>query len=136
MEAARLSTTPGHMFAYVLAVAAVAVPLGERSYRVEVGRGVRRHGVGDLHHRLDEFGLRPLGFGLDLEWLQVFPGNRADAGFLLLLRAQPRADLRKRQVRLRGEPVRITALVDLTLAISTINSWNRLAVSFRQSPGG
>ncbi|MCQ6254933.1 carboxymuconolactone decarboxylase family protein [Pseudomonas sp. Q11] len=26
-------------------------------------------------------------------------------------------------------------LVDLTLAISTINSWNRLAVSFRQSPG-
>ncbi len=27
-------------------------------------------------------------------------------------------------------------LVDLTLAISTINSWNRLAVSFRQSPGG
>ncbi|MCY1556764.1 hypothetical protein D9M68_935440 [compost metagenome] len=26
--------------------------------------------------------------------------------------------------------------VDLTLAISTINSWNRLAVSFRQSPGG
>ena len=27
-------------------------------------------------------------------------------------------------------------LVDLTMAISTINSWNRLAVSFRQSPGG
>lgn len=25
-------------------------------------------------------------------------------------------------------------LVDLTMAISTINSWNRLAVSFRQSP--
>jgi alkylhydroperoxidase family enzyme len=27
-------------------------------------------------------------------------------------------------------------LVDLTLAVSTINSWNRLAVSFRQTPGG
>jgi alkylhydroperoxidase family enzyme len=25
-------------------------------------------------------------------------------------------------------------LVDLTLAVTTINSWNRLAVSFRQSP--
>ena len=25
-------------------------------------------------------------------------------------------------------------LVDLTVAVSTINSWNRLAVSFRQSP--
>lgn len=25
-------------------------------------------------------------------------------------------------------------LVDLTMAISTINSWNRLAVSFRQRP--
>jgi AhpD family alkylhydroperoxidase len=27
-------------------------------------------------------------------------------------------------------------LVDLTMAISAINSWNRLAVSFRQTPGG
>ncbi|MGE8485131.1 MAG: carboxymuconolactone decarboxylase family protein [Pseudomonas sp.] len=27
-------------------------------------------------------------------------------------------------------------LVDLTMAVSTINSWNRLAVSFRQTPGG
>ncbi|KIQ57084.1 carboxymuconolactone decarboxylase family protein [Pseudomonas fluorescens] len=27
-------------------------------------------------------------------------------------------------------------LVDLTLAISAISSWNRLAVSFRQRPGG
>ena len=27
-------------------------------------------------------------------------------------------------------------LVDLTMAVSTINSWNRLAVSFRQMPGG
>ncbi|PMY51874.1 MULTISPECIES: carboxymuconolactone decarboxylase family protein [Pseudomonas] len=27
-------------------------------------------------------------------------------------------------------------LVDLTMAISAINSWNRLAVSFRQPPGG
>ena len=25
-------------------------------------------------------------------------------------------------------------LVDLTMAVSTINSWNRLAVSFRQTP--
>ena len=25
-------------------------------------------------------------------------------------------------------------LVDLTIAVTTINSWNRLAVSFRQSP--
>ena len=25
-------------------------------------------------------------------------------------------------------------LVDLTIAVSTINSWNRLAVSFRQTP--
>lgn len=25
-------------------------------------------------------------------------------------------------------------LVDLTVAVSTINSWNRLAVSFRQTP--
>ncbi|MDR9752777.1 carboxymuconolactone decarboxylase family protein [Pseudomonas sp. SZMC_28357] len=27
-------------------------------------------------------------------------------------------------------------LVDLTVAVSTINSWNRLAVSFRQTPSG
>ncbi|MCF4996905.1 carboxymuconolactone decarboxylase family protein [Pseudomonas syringae] len=27
-----------------------------------------------------------------------------------------------------------TELVDLTMAVSTINSWNRLAVSFRQKP--
>lgn len=27
-------------------------------------------------------------------------------------------------------------LVDLTMAVSTINSWNRLAVSFRQTPAG
>jgi alkylhydroperoxidase family enzyme len=25
-------------------------------------------------------------------------------------------------------------LVDLTIAVTTINSWNRLAVSFRQTP--
>ncbi|MDQ3201424.1 MAG: carboxymuconolactone decarboxylase family protein, partial [Pseudomonadota bacterium] len=25
-------------------------------------------------------------------------------------------------------------LVDLTIAVNTINSWNRLAVSFRQTP--
>jgi alkylhydroperoxidase family enzyme len=25
-------------------------------------------------------------------------------------------------------------LVDLTMAVTTINSWNRLAVSFRQTP--
>jgi alkylhydroperoxidase family enzyme len=27
-------------------------------------------------------------------------------------------------------------MVDLTIAVTTINSWNRLAVSFRQTPGG
>jgi len=25
-------------------------------------------------------------------------------------------------------------MVDLTIAVTTINSWNRLAVSFRQTP--
>jgi alkylhydroperoxidase family enzyme len=27
-------------------------------------------------------------------------------------------------------------IVDLTIAVTTINSWNRLAVSFRQVPSG